>query len=84
VPTRFFVFIGPIVAVLGLLILVFNRQVGAWSRSNFRGRVKIWDDLFETKPYRPSPSGRFPMLMFIAAGWMIIGAIFFVIGLTQS
>jgi hypothetical protein len=83
VPTRFLILIGPIVAIVGLLILVFNRQVGAWTRSNLQGRLKIWDAVFETRPYQPNESGRVPILMVIAAGWVIIGAIFFVVGLTQ-
>lgn len=64
---------GVIAAVVGVAMTIFNRQFGALVVRIARGKFSSWDAILDTKLYRPTPSGRIPILMAIGVGWIVVG-----------
>ena len=75
-PPLFFLIFGLVGVIGGLLAIVFNQQFATFLDTRVRGKVGLWDSVLATKPYQRTPSGRVPMLLFIAIGWVVVGVFF--------
>lgn len=72
--------IGPVVAVVGVLLVLFNKQFGAWVRRV--GLSKPFKAGWQPAAlYEPRPSGTVPIVVIIGAGWVVIGILFTLVGL---
>jgi hypothetical protein len=61
--------LGVAVAVVGLLLVIFNRQfVNALPPA--KGPAA------QMRMFQPGPNGRVPMLTAVALGWIVIGVVF--------
>ena len=68
--------LGGVAMVVGLALVVFNAAlVKRWLP--LLRRVPPWRRLIDGMPmYQPGPSGRVPVLTFIAVGWVLVGGVF--------
>ncbi len=61
--------LGAAAAVVGVLLVIFNRQFVNFVPRPFGPAARL-------KMFQPGPNGRVPILTVIAIGWVIVGTVF--------
>ena len=75
---------GGAAMVIGVLVVVFNRQLFSAMEPLMR-KVPPWRNLFDHwSMYQAGPSGRVPVLTIIGTGWVLIGGLFVFVAVTNQ